>query len=146
MKLLPAQRQAHHPDDQGAQAVQHHTGGGADLLSDADAGEVEERDADGVSQQSQQDERPVPDLTEGVQSVLQDVPRVVAEVAHIDEIHGDEQQRQDAETEQTWRQKTEFNGSSPQPVVTFVPRLLSYSKVLERFHQSCLICREVWPI
>lgn len=92
VEQLPAQRQAHHPDDQRAQAVQHHAGGGADLLGDADAGEVEEGDADGVPQQSQEDEGPVADLTEGVQRVLQRVSRVVAEVPHVDEIHGDEQQ------------------------------------------------------
>lgn len=103
VELLPAQRQAHHPDDQRAQAVQHHARGGADLLGDADAGEVEEGDADGVAQQSQQDERLVADLTEGVQHVLQDVPRVVAEVSHVDEIHRDEKQRQDDEPEETWR-------------------------------------------
>lgn len=95
VKLLPTQRQAHHPDDQRTQAVQHHAGGGADLFGDADAGEVEEGDADGVAQQSQQDEGLVADLTEGVQRVLQDVARVVAEVAHVDEVHGDEEERQD---------------------------------------------------
>lgn len=103
VKPLPAQRQAHHPDDQRAQAVQHHAGGGADLFGDADAGEVEEGDADRVAQQSQQDERLVADLTEGVQRILQDLPRVVAEVAHVDEIHRNEEQRQDEEPKETWK-------------------------------------------
>lgn len=66
VELLPAQRQAHHPDDQRAQAVQHHAGGGADLLSNTDSGEVKEGDADRVPQQSQQDQRFVSDLAEGV--------------------------------------------------------------------------------
>ncbi len=103
VKLLPPQRQAHHPDDQRAQAVQHHAGGGADLFSDADAGEVEEGDADRVAQQSQQDERLVADLTEGVQRILQHMPRVVAEVADGDEIHRDEKQRQHDEPKETWK-------------------------------------------
>ena len=93
MKLFPTQCQAHHPDDQRSQAVQHHAGGGADLFSDADASEVEEGDADRVAQQSQHDERLVTDLTEGVQGVLQDLSRVVAEVSNMDEVHRDEQQR-----------------------------------------------------
>lgn len=105
MKLLPAECQAHHPDDQCAQAVQHHAGGGADLFGDADPGEVEEGDADRVAQQGQQDEGLVSDLTEGVQRVLQHVSRVVAEVTHVNEIHGDEQQRQDEETKETWEQR-----------------------------------------
>lgn len=66
VELLPAQCQAGGPDDQRAQAVQHHAGGGADLLGDADAGKVEEGDADGVAQQGQQDEWLVADLAEGV--------------------------------------------------------------------------------
>lgn len=103
MKLLPTQRQAHHPDDQRAQAVQHHAGGGADLFSDTDAGKVEESNADCVAQQSQNDERLVPDLTEGIQRILQNVPRVVAEVANVDEIHRDEKQRQHDESKQTWK-------------------------------------------
>ncbi|TNN76124.1 hypothetical protein EYF80_013655 [Liparis tanakae] len=109
LKLLPAQRQAHRPDDQRAQAVQHHAGGGADLFSDADPGEVKEGDADCVSQQSQQDERVVPDLTEGVQRVLQDLPRVAAEFPNMDEIHRDEKQRQDEEPKETWKWRTELN-------------------------------------
>ena len=109
LEVLPAQRQAHHPDDQGAQAVQHHAGGGADLLGDADAGEVEEGDADRVAEQSQDDEGLVSDLAEGVQRVLQHPPGVVAEAAHVDEVHGDEQQRQDEETKETWKQKTKFH-------------------------------------
>ena len=108
LEVLPAQRQAHHPDDQRAQAVQHHAGGGADLFGDADAGEVEEGDADRVAQQSQYDEGLVSDLAEGVDGVLQHLPRVVAEVAHRDEIHGDEQQRQDDETKETWKHKTKL--------------------------------------
>lgn len=103
VELLPTQRQAHRPDDQRAQAVQHHAGGGADLLGDADPGEVEEGDADRVAQQSQQDERLVADLTEGVQRVLQDLPRVSAEVADVDEIHRDEKQRQDEEPKEAWK-------------------------------------------
>lgn len=109
MKLLPAQRQAHHPDDQRAQAVQHHASGGADLLGDADASEVEEGDADGVAQQSQQDEGLVADLTEGIQGVLQDLARVVAELADVDEIHGDEQQRQDDEPKEACTWRTDLN-------------------------------------
>lgn len=109
VKLLPTQPQAHHPDDQCAQAVQHHAGGGADLFCDADPGEVEEGDADGVAQQSQQDERLVANLTEGVQRVLEDVARVVAERANTDEIHWDEKQREDEEPKETWKQGTELN-------------------------------------
>lgn len=112
VKLLPTQRQADHPDDQRTQAVQHHAGGGADLFGDADPGKVEEGDADCVAQQSQQDERLVADLTEGVQRILQDMPRVVAEVADMDEIHRDEQQRQDEEPKETWKQRTELNSGS----------------------------------
>lgn len=98
LERLPTQRQAHHPDDKCPQAVQHHAGGGADLFRDADPGEVEERDADRVAQQSQKDEGLVPDLTEGIYRVLQDLTRVVAEAADVDEVHGDEQQRQDNKT------------------------------------------------
>lgn len=101
VKVLPAQCQAHHPDDQRTQAVQHHTGGGADLFSYADPRKVEKGDADRVAEQSQQDERLVADLTEGIQRVLQDVPRVVGEVSNRDEVHGDEQQRQDKEAKET---------------------------------------------
>lgn len=101
LKLLPAQRQAHHPDDQRTQAVQHHPGGGADLLGDADPGEVEEGDADRVAQESQKDEGLVSNLTEGVQRVLQDLPRIVAEVPDVDEVHGDEQQGKDDKPKQT---------------------------------------------
>lgn len=104
VKVLPAQCQAHHPDDQRTQAVQHHTGGGADLFSYADPRKVEKGDADRVAEQSQQDERLVADLTEGIQRVLQDVPRVVGEVSNRDEVHGDEQQRQDKEAKETWKQ------------------------------------------
>lgn len=110
MKLLPTQCQAHHPDDQRTQAVQHHAGGGADLLGDADPGEVEEGDADGVAQQSQQDERLVADLAEGVQRILQDLARVVAEVANMDEIHRDEEQREDDKPEETWGRRAELRG------------------------------------
>lgn len=102
VEALPAQRQAHHPDDQRAQAVQHHARGGADLLSDADPGEVEEGDADGVAQQSQQDEGLVADLAEGVDGVLQDLTRVVSEAPDGNEIHGDEEQRQDHKAKKTW--------------------------------------------
>lgn len=109
MKLLPTQRQAHHPDDQRAQAVQHHAGGGADLLGDADPGKVEEGDADGVAQQSQQDEGLVADLAEGIQGVLQDLAWVVAELANMDEIHGDEQQRQDNKPKETCTWRTDLN-------------------------------------
>lgn len=123
MKLLPIQRQAHHPDDQRTQAVQHHAGGSADLLRDADPSKVEEGDADGVAQQSQQDERLVADLAEGVQRVLQDLARVVAEVANMNEIHRDEEQRQDDKPKETWKWRTEFNmtdnsGSLPSPDVS----------------------------
>lgn len=103
VKVLPAQRQAHHPDDQRTQAVQHHAGGGADLFGDADPGEVEEGDADGVAQQSQQDEGLVADLTEGIDGVLQDLPGVVAEAPDRNKIHGDEEQRQDDKPEKTWK-------------------------------------------
>lgn len=109
LKLLPTQCQAHHPDDQRTQAVQHHAGGGADLLRDADPSKVEEGDADGVAQQSQQDERLMADLAEGVQRVLQDLARVVAEVADMNEIHWDEEQRQDDKPKETWKWRTEFN-------------------------------------
>lgn len=109
VKLLPTQRHAHNPDDQRTQAVQHHAGGRADLFSDTDPGEVEEGNADRVAQQGQDDERLVPDLTEGVQRVLKDMARIVAEVAHVDEIHGDEQQWENDETKETWNQKTERN-------------------------------------
>ena len=95
VKLLPAQRQAHHPDDQRAQAVQHHAGGGADLLGDADPRKVEEGDADDVAQQGQQDEGLVADLTEGIDRILQDLARVVTEAPDRNEIHWDEEQRQD---------------------------------------------------
>lgn len=91
VKLLPPQRQAHHPDDQCAQAVQHHAGGGADLLSDTDPSKVEESDADGVAQQSQQDEGLVADLTEGIDCILQDLARVVTEAPNRNKIHGDEE-------------------------------------------------------
>lgn len=91
VKVLPPQRQAHHPDDQCAQAVQHHAGGGADLLSDTDPSKVEKGDADGVAQQSQQDEGLVADLTEGIDCVLQDLARVVTEVPDRNKIHGDEE-------------------------------------------------------
>lgn len=91
VKLLPPQRQAHHPDDQCAQAVQHHAGGGADLLSDTDPSKVEEGDADDVAQQSQQDEGLVANLTEGIDCILQDLARVVTEAPDRNKIHGDEQ-------------------------------------------------------
>lgn len=91
VKLLPPQRQAHHPDDQCAQAVQHHAGGGADLLGDTDPSKVEEGDADGVAQQSQQDEGLVADLTEGIDCVLQDLARVAPEAPDRNKIHGDEE-------------------------------------------------------
>lgn len=110
MELLPAQRQADGPDDQRAQAVQHHAGGGADFLGDADAGEVEEGDADCVAQQCQQDEWLMVDLAEGVQGVLQHLAGVVTELAHVDEVHGDEQQRQDNEAKQAWTQRAGLVG------------------------------------
>lgn len=103
VKLLPPQRQAHRPDDQCAQAVQHHAGGGADLLSDADPSEVEEGDADDVAQQCQQDEGLVADLTEGIDCILQDLARVVTEVPDRNKIHGDEEQRQDDKPKKTWK-------------------------------------------
>ena len=46
---LPADRHRHDPDDDGAAAVEHHPRCGAQLLRDADAREVEERDADDVA-------------------------------------------------------------------------------------------------
>lgn len=108
MKLLPFECQAHHPDDQRTQTVQHHASGRADLFSDADPSKVEEGDTDSVAQQSQHDERLVADLTECVQGILQDVARVVAEVANMNEIHRDEEQRQDDKPKETWKWRTEF--------------------------------------
>lgn len=106
VKVLPPQRQAHHPDDQRAQAVQHHAGGGTDLFGDTDPSEVEEGDADGVAQQSQQDEGLVADLTEGIDCILQDLTRVVTEAPGGNKIHGDEEQRQDNKPEKTWEDTT----------------------------------------
>lgn len=102
---LPAQGQADHPDDQRTQAVQHHACGGADLLGDADPGEVEEGDADRVAQQSKQDKGLVANLTEGVQRVLQHLTRVVTKLTNGNEVHGDEEQRQDEEAKKTWRRR-----------------------------------------
>uniref|UniRef100_A0A8C3PL16 Clusterin N-terminal domain-containing protein n=1 Tax=Calidris pygmaea TaxID=425635 RepID=A0A8C3PL16_9CHAR len=101
---LPAQGQADGPDDHGAEAVQDHAGGGTDLLGDADAGEVEEGDAADVPQQGQGDEGPVADLAEGVQGVFQRPPRVPAEAASRDVVHGHQQQGQDDEAKKTWVQ------------------------------------------
>ena len=105
MEALPAQHQAGRPDHHGAQAVQHHPGGGAYLLGDTDACKVEKGDADGVAQQRQDDEGLVADLTERVQSVLQNVTRVVAEAAHGDEKHRDEKQREDDEPKEACRER-----------------------------------------
>lgn len=101
MKVLPPQRQAHHPDDQRAQAVQHHAGGGTDLFSDTDPSKVEEGDADGVAQQSQQDEGLVADLTEGIDGILQDLAGIVPEAPDRNKIHGDEEQGQDDKPKKT---------------------------------------------
>lgn len=102
VERFPAERQAHHPDDQCAQAVQHHARGGADLFGHADAGEVKEGDAHSVAQQCQHDKRLVADLAESVQRVLQNLPRVVAEASSRDVEHRDEQDGQDDETKKAW--------------------------------------------
>lgn len=102
VERLPAQRQTHHPDDQRAQAVQHHPRGGADLFGHADAGEVKERDAHRVAQQRQDDQRLVADLAESVQRVLQNLPRVAAEAPGRDVEHRDEEDGQDDETKKAW--------------------------------------------
>lgn len=99
VERLPAQRQTHHPDDQRAQAVQHHACGGADLLGHADAGEVKEGDAHRVSQQRQYDQWLVADLAESVQRVLQNLPRVTAEAPDRDVEHRNEEDGQDEKTE-----------------------------------------------
>lgn len=98
VERLPAQRQAHHPDDQRAQAVQHHACGGADLFRNADAGKVKEGDAHSVAQQRHYDERLVPDLAESVQCVLQNLPRVASEAPSRDVEHWNEEDGQDEET------------------------------------------------
>ena len=108
VKLLPSQAQAHCPDDQCAQAVQNHASGSADLFGDADPGKVEEGNADRVTQQSQQDEWLVADLTEGVQCILQDLAWVITEVSDVNEIHGEEEQRQDDKPKETWGWRREL--------------------------------------
>ena len=107
VERLPAQRQAHHPDHHRPQAVQHHARGGADLLGDAHAGEVEKGDAERVAKERHQDERLPADLAEGVQRVLQHVPGVRAEAARGDEVHGDEQEGKDEEAKQACQRKGE---------------------------------------
>lgn len=102
VELLPAQRQTHHPDDQRAQAVQDHARGGADLFGHADPGEVEEGDAHRVAQQRQYDQRLVAHLAESIQSVLQNLPRVGAEVPSRDVEHRDEEDGQDDETKKSY--------------------------------------------
>lgn len=98
VERLPAQRQTHHPDDQRAQAVQHHACGSADLFGYADASEVEERDAHRVTQQRQYDKWLVADLAESVQRVLQNLPWVAAEAPSWDVEHRNEQDGQDEES------------------------------------------------
>lgn len=98
VERLPAQRQAHHPDDQRAQAVQHHPRRGTDLFGYTDAGEVKERDAHSVAHQRQHDEWLVADLAESVQHIFQNMPRVVAEIPGRDVEHRDEEDGQDDET------------------------------------------------
>lgn len=100
VESLPAQRQAQRPDDNGAQAVQHHTGGGTQLLGDTDAREVEEGDAADVAQQRQRDEWLSAHLAEGIQRVLQGTARVSAEGAGGDVVHGYQQQGEDHEAKE----------------------------------------------
>lgn len=116
LKMLPSQCEAHSPDDQSAQTVKYHPCGGTDLFSDTDPSKVEEGYADGIAQQGQQDEGFVADLTESIQRILQDLTRVVGEVAHRNEVHRDEEKRQYDKPKKALKWKTEFcmtnNGSS----------------------------------
>ena len=100
VESLPAQRQAQRPDDNGAQAVQHHAGGGTQLLGDTDAREVEEGNAADVAQQRQRDEWLSAHLAEGIQRVLQGTARVSTEGAGGDVVHGYQQQGEDHEAKE----------------------------------------------
>lgn len=108
MELLPAQSQTHHPDDQRTQAVQHHSRRGADLLGDADASKIKERNAYCVAQQCQQNARLMANLAESVQRVFQNVPRVAAKAAHRDVEHRDEEEGQNYKPKKTWEKKKDY--------------------------------------
>ena len=112
---LPAQRQAQCPDNNGAQAVQYHAGGGTQLLGDADAREVEEGDAADIAQQRQRNEWLSAHLAEGVQRVLQGTARVSAKGAGGDVVHGYQQQGEDHEAKEACGSGGNTSGSLLEP-------------------------------
>lgn len=111
MEDLPAHSQADDPDDHSAQAVQHHPGGGTDLLGDADAGKVEEGDAADVAQQGHSNEREAAYLAEGIKGIFQRPPRVAAEAAPRDVVQGHQEQGEDDKPKESCGKKAEFRSN-----------------------------------
>lgn len=88
MKGLPANGQADNPDDNGAQAIKYHPGGGADLFRDTDTSKVEEGNAADIAQQGYSNKWQIANLTEGIYSIFQYLPWATAETAPRYEVHG----------------------------------------------------------
>ena len=61
-KVLPANNEREGPDEDGTDTIQHHPRGGAHLLGDGKAGEVEEGDADNQAQVGKEKSPVVPHL------------------------------------------------------------------------------------
>ena len=103
LERLPAHGQGEGPNEDGADAVQHHPGRGAHLLRDGESGEVEECDADDEPDVCEGQLPVVTHLDETVDSVLESdghLPeaRIGREVPG-DEEHRDEEHQEDGEAE-----------------------------------------------
>ena len=98
LELLPPDGEREEPDEKGAHAVEHHARDGADQLGDADAGKVEESDADKIEKDGDEDDLVVTNLEEAVDGVLK-VRRAERADREADVVERDEQNGQDEEAE-----------------------------------------------
>lgn len=102
VEALPSDEQRDGPNHHCSDRVEHHSGRRGDLLSNGNAGEIEEGNRDDRTGNWDHQQMVVLDHVKSVDRVFHDSPRVFGEVfGHANEIHRNEEQRQDEETEES---------------------------------------------
>ena len=103
LEVLPAHDEREGPDEDGPDAVQDHSGGGAHLLRDGQSGEVKESDADDETDVGEGQLPVVGHLDDAVYGIFKargDLPEVESgREMPRDEEHGEEEDEEDGEAE-----------------------------------------------